>query len=47
MILISPEEPDARFCKSLSLRLTLMPDGDQGVFALNGSVNARGFQIFV
>ena len=47
VILISPEEPDARFCKSLSLRLTLMPDGDQGVFALNGSVNARGFQIFV
>ena len=47
IILISAEEADPRFSKTASLRLTLMPDGDQGVFALDGSVDMRAFQIFV
>ena len=47
VVLICGEAPDARFERTASERLTLMPDGDDGVFALNGTVSGRAFQIFV
>lgn len=46
-ILVSGEAADARFAKAASQQLTVMPDGSQDVLALDGSVNVRGFQIFV
>ena len=47
VILIAQEKADPRFTKTASQQLTLMPDGDQAVFALDGSVSVRAFQIFV
>ncbi len=46
-ILVAQEPADPRFAKAASQRVTLTPDGDQGVFALDGSVSVRAFQIFV
>ena len=46
-VLIAQEPADARFAKAASQQVTLMPDGDDGVFALDGSASVRAFQIFV
>ena len=46
-VLIAQEAADARFAKASSQQVTLMPDSDQGVLALDGSVHLRAFQIFV
>ena len=46
VVLVAQEDADARFTKAASQQLTLIPDGD-GAAVLDGSVTARGFQIFV
>ena len=45
--LVAAEAADERFARAASLGLTLMPDGDRDVFALDGSAEVRAFQIFV
>ncbi len=47
VILIGAEQADARFSRAASQTMALRPDNDQGVLALDGSVETRAYQIIV